>query len=103
MALTFSTGDAYYDMLNEYLFPGLRDSLDNFNELYYQHHGAPAHYTNKVCNFLNLELNNRVTGHRGFIDWPPRNPDLICTDFYFWRVVKDMVFARKPLNLTDLR
>lgn len=105
------TGAAYHEMLEQYLLPGLHATFGDgpngngfsFNDMYFQHDGAPAHCTNLIRDSLNNEFDYRIIGRRGYIDWPPRSPDLTCMDFYFWGTVKDLVYARKPINLADLR
>ena len=40
----------------------------------------------------------------GYLQWPPRSPDLIPCDFFFWGFVKDKVYAPPlPANLRELR
>jgi len=46
------------------------------------------------------------TGHEdnALMRWPPRSPDLIRCDFFFWGFVKDTVFVPPlPANLQDIR
>ncbi len=97
------TANAYLEMLRDYLLPGIKTHEDNFEELYYQHDGAPAHYAVSVREFLDREFDGRIIGRRGQIEWPARSPDLTCMDFYFWGTVKDMVYARKPLTINQLQ
>ena len=53
---------------------------------------------------LDQGLPNRWIGGRGSVEWPPRSPDLTPMDFFFffWGVVKDKVFSRKPHCLDDM-
>ncbi len=89
-------------MFTQYFLPGAKMHCENFQEMYFIQNGAPAHTTN-IIRDLNLELNGCVIGHTGYIDWPPRSPDLTCMDFYFWGIVKDSVYAQKLINLGQLR
>jgi len=36
------------------------------------------------------------------VEWPPRSPDLTPMDSFFWDVVKDEVFSRKPRYVDDM-
>lgn len=92
-----------FGMLQNWLIPGLKMHCDNFNEIYYMQDGAPAHYTISVRTYLDETFDERVIGRRGSIEWPARSLDLTPMDFYFWGVVKDKVFARKPTTLQELR
>ena len=71
------------------------------NNLIWQQDGAPPHYGLIVRSFLD-EKSEEWIGRRGKIDWPPRSPDLTPCDFSMWGIVKDKVFATKPLNLQHL-
>jgi hypothetical protein len=68
---------------------------------------TPAH--KDMPGYLNQILPQRWIGRTGQEDealtrWPPRSPDLIPCDFFFWGFVKDTVFVPPlPANLRDLR
>ncbi len=96
------TGVTYGEKLTQYFLPGAKMQWENFQEMYFMQDGAPAHTSNIIHDLLNLEFNGCVTGRRGYIDWPPRSPDLTCMDFCFWGIVKDSVYAKKPINLEQL-
>ena len=95
-------GQNYLDMLTNVVVPQLR-ARDDYDELFFQQDGAPPHYSRLVRAFLNQEFPNRWIGRRGGIEWPPRSPDLTPMDFFFWGVMKNMVYERKPANLDELR
>ena len=42
-------------------------------------------------------------GRRGPIEWPARSPDLTPLDFYLWGHLKDLVYARCPRTVEDLK
>ena len=50
--------------------------------MYFQHDGAPPHYTNRVRELLNELLPNRWLGRGGPVAWPPRSTDLTPLDYY---------------------
>ena len=99
------TGEAYLNMLRDYFVPGLRNTYEQaeFDTCYFQQDGAPPHYTLAVRNYLEEQFQGRVIGRRGNIEWPPRSPDLTPLDFFVWGYVKDMVYAKKPRTLNELR
>jgi hypothetical protein len=61
---------------------------------YFQHDGAPPHYTRLVMQHLN-EFPNRWIGHGSTINWPPRSPDLTPLDFCLWGWMKSELYRRK--------
>ena len=52
--------------------------------------------------FLDEQLPNRWIGQQEPVEWPPRSPDLTPMDFFFWGVVKEKVFLRKPRTVDDM-
>lgn len=59
---------------------------------YYQHDGAPPHYSLLARDWLNEHLPGRWIGRRGPQEWPPRSPDLTILDFWLWSYVKEKVY-----------
>lgn len=51
------TGYTYFDMLQIWLFPQIKEDLSN---LTFQQDGAPPHWATEVCSFLNTELPRNV-------------------------------------------
>jgi hypothetical protein len=45
-------------------------------QMYFQHDGAPPHYTQHVREYLNESFPNRWLVCGGPVAWPPRSPDL---------------------------
>lgn len=64
-------GIVYLNFLREIL-PGLLENvpLAVLQNMWYQHDGAPAHFTLDVRNYLNQVFPNRWIGCGGPIDWP---------------------------------
>ena len=99
------TGHTYLDMIQQWLFPQMREDSDNF---LFQQDGAPPHYHNDVRDFLN-ELPQSWIGRAGnndncFEHWPPRSPDLTPCDFFLWGYIKDCVYVSPlPQNLQELK
>ncbi|GBO06445.1 hypothetical protein AVEN_261732-1 [Araneus ventricosus] len=46
---------------------------------------------------------NQVIGYGGFVEWPPRSPDLTPLDFFLLEHIKWQVYATPPPTLQDLR
>lgn len=97
-------GPRYLELLQEQIVPAIQEIAgDDFNEIWYQQDGAPAHFRVIVRNYLDVVFNNRWIGRRGTIEWPPRSPDLTPLDFFLWGYIKNKVYAIKPRDLEDLR
>jgi hypothetical protein len=71
------TGDTYEFFLRNEL-PGLLEDIPLVvrSQLYFQHDGAPPHYTRHVREYLDESFPNRWFGRGGPLAWPPRSPDL---------------------------
>ena len=82
--------------------PSIREDFED-EEFYFQQDGAPPHYHSDVRSFLDEVLPNRWIGRRGFVEYPPRSPDLTPLDFFLWGYLKDKVYATKPATVTELR
>jgi len=64
---------------------------------WFQHDGAPSHYTRAVVNHLNDRFPGRWLGRNGPQRWPPRSPDLTPLDFFLWGHIKKVVYATEPI------
>ena len=93
-------GDNYLQILKWHV---IRFMEQQFEEMLFQQDGAPAHYANKVRNYLNEKLEHAWIGRRGTTEWPARSPDLTPLDFLFWGVMKDRVYSKRFSNLDDLK
>ena len=96
------TADNYLKMLQNDIVPAIASEMD-LEEIVYMHDGAPAHYAQSVRHFLDKTFPDRWIGRRGWIDWPPRSPDLTPTDFFLWALIKERVYATKPRDLQALK
>ena len=83
-------------MLNECVFPRLRNRPD-FNNLLFMQDSASPHYAKKVRDLLDA-LPAGLIGH----SWP-RPCDLTPMDFSIWGMMKDKVFRGKPRTLSQLQ
>jgi hypothetical protein len=70
---------------------------------WFQHDGAPPHFSRNVQGILNRRYPNRWIGRCGPRHWPARSPDLNPLDFFLWGYVKNVVYNRPIHNEEDLR
>ena len=98
------TGNTYEVFLRNEL-PGLLEDilLVVRSQMYFQHDGAPPHYTRHVRDYLNESFPNRWLGRGGPVAWPPRSPDLTPLDFYLWGHMKTLVYENMVDSRTALR
>ena len=97
-------GNNYFIFVSEVL-PQLL--LQNFPQYvrdlsWFQHDGAPAHFTRNVRDWLDGVYPNRWIGRGGPISWPARSPDMTPLDFYFWGHLKSMVYETPVTSEIDL-
>jgi hypothetical protein len=97
------TGDTYEFFLRNEL-PGLLEDILLMvkSQLYFQHDGAPPHYTRHVREYLDEYFPNRWLGRGGPLAWPPRSPDLTPLDYYLWGHVKALVYETKVDSRAEL-
>lgn len=62
----------------------------------------PPHYANFVRDLFNEQFPNRWIGRRGSVEWPARSPGLTPMDLFFWGVVNDSVFEKKPTTVNEM-
>lgn len=97
-------GQNYLSFLREQL----SDELDNINlnfirSMWFQHDGAPPHFSLPVRNYLNREYGDRWIGRGGPVNWPARSPDLTPIDFFLWGHVKQLVFKKVCNSEAEMR
>jgi hypothetical protein len=64
-------------------------------QMYYQHDGAPPHFSQVVSQYLDHKFPNRWIGRGGTQNWPPRSRDLDPFDYHVWGYMKAMVYEQK--------
>jgi len=86
------TGNTYEALLRNEL-PGLLEDIPLMirSQMYFQHDGAPPHYTRHVREYLNESFRNRWLGRGGPVAWPPTSPDITPLDYYLWGHIKTLV------------
>lgn len=95
-------GENYLHMLQHRIVPALR-ALNLEGPLWYQHDGAPPHYTRAVRTYLDETFPNRWIGRGGEINWPARSPDLSPNDFFYWGFLKSKVYNGEIEDVGDLQ
>ena len=76
-------GSAYLEFLHNTL-PLLMEeiSLAIRREMWFQHDGAPAHFSLQVRAHLNRVYREKWIGRGGHVAWPARSPDITPLDFF---------------------
>jgi len=62
---------------------------------YFQHEGAPPHFSREVRNFLNCRFPERWIRCGSLHNWPARSPDLSPLDYCVWGWMKELVYSVK--------
>ena len=96
------TGQSYVQMLEEKFYPTV-SGWPGLERTWFQHDGAPAHFSLQARFWLDNFFPQRWIGRRGNIEWAPRSPDLTPPDFFLWGVVKDYVYKRRPADIEGLK
>ena len=90
------TGEAYLRFLQEELPPLLEDvPLNKQGCMYFQHDGAPPHFSLEVRNFVNYHFPGRWIRRGGPHNWPARSPDLSPLDYCVLGWMKELVYSVK--------
>lgn len=96
----------YLNMLNNDIIPTVHNANVNFEDIWYQQDGCPAHNARNVKEFLRNTFHDRIISRDCTISWPPRSPDLSPNDFFLWGYIKQKVYDTPHEgigNLNDLR
>lgn len=85
-------------MLQNQIIPSIREAVppDQFNNLWFQQDGCPAHNSREVQAFLREIFGEKVIANSGPVRWPARSPDLTPLDFYLWGYVKNEGYEFDP-------
>lgn len=97
------TGTVYLNFLR-YTLPELLDELplDIRRNLWFQHDGAPAHFSHVVREHLDDRFRGRWIGRGSDVNWPARSPDLTPLDFFLWGHMKSLVYETPVQSEEDL-
>lgn len=77
-------------------------TLEERQNMWFQHDGCPAHYSAVARDVLNLHYSNRWIGRGGPVNWPARSPDLTSTDFFLWAFLKHKVYQQVPTTRENM-
>lgn len=70
--------------------------------LFFQHDGAPPHFSRAVITHLNDQFPGRWIGRGGPYPWPPRSPDLSPLDYCIWGWMKGQVYKTRINSREEL-
>lgn len=90
------TGAVYQQFLQNVL-PDLLDDVPLIirRNMWFQHDGAPAHFSMLARQYLTEHFPNRWIGRGGPVHWPARSPDLNPLDFFLWGHIKSLVYETR--------
>lgn len=91
-----------YSVFLEQVLPGLLENIPNQDRIWFQHDGAPAHFSRRPRDILNARYPNAWIGRGGPTHWPPRSPDLTPLDFHLWGYMKNLVYETVVDSEQDL-
>ena len=69
---------------------------------WFQHDGAPAHFSHLEKQPLMVTFGDRWMGHLGPVPWPARSPDLNPLEFVLWGHLKALVYTTPVDHVDDL-
>lgn len=99
-------GERYLNLLREEIIPAIRRLVPNaaeFQRLWFQQDGCPAHNTVQVRTYLTHCFGQNVIANNGPVMWPARSPDLTPLDFYLWGQIKNEIYEfEPPVNRNEL-
>ncbi|GBN87454.1 hypothetical protein AVEN_149389-1 [Araneus ventricosus] len=77
------TGQRYLELLQDVITDFVENiPLHQLRNVWFQHDGAPPHQISNVKQYLMETFQNQVIGYGGFVERPPRSPDLTPLDFF---------------------
>jgi hypothetical protein len=91
------TGETYVAMLNNE-FLSAAANYPNIDGMWFQHDGAPDHYSIIARNWLDEHFSLWWFGCHGQVEYPSRSPD-----FFLWGILKNEVYAQKPRTFEQLK
>lgn len=98
------TGENYSNFLENEFQIFLEDlPINLLQRMWFQHDGAPPHYSHRARNILNGEFPNRWIGRGGTVNWPARSPDLNKMDFFLWGFIKEQVYQDPATTVENMK
>ena len=102
------TGLAYFEMLNEKVFPAVLGTFPHhfangsFQRRWWAQDGAPAHRTAEVREWLTEFFSQRIIALNHPVEWPLRSPDLTSCYSFLCGYLKSKVYTSPPATIDDL-
>lgn len=78
-----------------------RYSPNDEKDMWIQMNGAPAYFGNAARNYLKNTYPQWI-GQEGPVEWPPRSPDHNPLNLYFWKYMKNVIFAQVLITREEL-
>ncbi|GFU53978.1 uncharacterized protein TNCV_5057011 [Trichonephila clavipes] len=96
--------DRTYNIFLQEVLPEFLVDVPPFacSRMWFQHDGAPAHFSRNVRNHLDTVYGQHWIGRGGPVTWPPRSPDISCSDLFFWGHIKSLVYESPVTSAEDL-
>lgn len=93
-----------YAIFLQYTLPRLLRNIPNHVRriMWFQHDGAPPHFSRAAREVLENAFPNRWIGRGGPVPWPPRSPDLTPLDFFLWGHMKSLIYETPVESENDL-
>lgn len=93
-----------YGQFLQHVLPELLENvpLNIRANMWFQHDGAPAHFSLRVRQYLDERFPNRWIGRGGPVHWPARSPDLTPLDYFLWGHLKALVYETPVPNQQEL-
>ncbi|CAI9724990.1 transposable element Tc3 transposase [Octopus vulgaris] len=96
--------DNYLAMLQQHVRPQLVRK-GKLSQTIFMQDDAPAHFAPAIKDFLvNTFTGERVISPGCSNEWPPRSPDIIPVDYWFWGCLKSKIFHNNcPTTLFEMK
>jgi hypothetical protein len=69
---------------------------------WFQHDGAPAHFSAQTQQHLNTQFPDRWLGRGGPVSWPAKSPDLNPLDLFLCGHLKEIIHRDPPSDMEEL-
>lgn len=98
------TGKKFINLLNETVSEYTNNlTVDRYQRMWYQLDGSSVHSVLKARKWLNNTFGSQWIGRFGPRKWPSKSPDLNPLNFFYWKFIKDDVYAEKVDSVEKLR
>jgi hypothetical protein len=93
-----------YKVFLERILPSLLEDVPLIvsRQMWIQHDGAPAHFSNVSRDYLDVAFHGRWIGRGGPVTWPPRSPELTPLVYFVWCHLKSLIYDTPVDNEFEL-